>query len=304
MHLLQQLHADVLSCTIPDSAKALVKRFEPLTVGMRLKAPILLSGARLFRIRRMNNIPLNIAEVGAPPTGVAPIGRVNDKGQSVLYLADSPDTAFAEARATTGKYCLSEWRIQPPKVVLANGGIPEYLLRAHFSNDFDKPSNLIGGVEDKELLDFFHTIFTIQVFKETQLYCWSIACGLANGFASICGRTGVEIVNGNTMLSGRYPFSGIAYPSTRQEKKSINFAFNDLGMSYVQLDNIQWIERHADGAFSGINFASSWIETGEIAWQGRPARYQLLPGMSARITKVGTTVWKYEQDNGDIPFFV
>ena len=95
MHLLQQLHADVLSCTIPDSAKALVKRFEPLTVGMRLKAPILLSGARLFRIRRMNNIPLNIAEVGAPPTGVAPIGRVNDKGQSVLYLADSPDTAFA-----------------------------------------------------------------------------------------------------------------------------------------------------------------------------------------------------------------
>lgn len=301
-HLLYQLRAELDAGLVPESTEHLAKRLELISDGMRLKIPVLSAGVRLFRVRRVDKMPVNTAEVGAPPARVVPIGRVNDLGKSVLYLADSPNTAFAEARATTGRYCLSEWRVQEPKVALANGGIPENLLCARFPNDFGQSATVLGGVEDEELLALFHALFTLQVDQDAGLYRWSIACGLANGFAPICGRTATEAVNGNTEFTGQYPFSGIAYPSVRKDKKSINFAFNDLGQTYVRLDHVQWVELHKDGFFSSIDFGSSWDENGNIAWQARPARYQLQQGESARIIKVGKTEWKYEP-NDDLPYF-
>ena len=152
-------------------------------------------------------------------------------------------------------------------------------------------------------MDLFRRIFTLRVDTDEARYRWSIACGLACGFAHLCERTGAAEVDGNTEWTGRYPFAGIAYASTRTDKEAINFALNDFGQTLLRLDNVQWVERHADGSFSGLDFASYWDTSGSIAWQGRPARLQVQPGGSARVVKISETVWKYESTDGSIPYF-
>lgn len=142
--LIGELHA-VLAAGQPPAMEYLVKKLEPLSIGLRQKIPVVSAGTRLFRVRKLETMPHALAEVGAPPPGIAPINRLNEPGQSILYLADSPDTAFSEARATAGRYCLSEWRVQQPQVALANGGIHMDLLKAHFPNDLDLPGVALHG---------------------------------------------------------------------------------------------------------------------------------------------------------------
>jgi len=282
----------------------MAQRLEPLTIGLRQKIPIFTRGARLFRVTNWCGKPTRTSDVKAPPSARARIGRLNDIGQSVLYVADSPDTAFAEARAKSGEYCLSEWRTQPERVALANGGMPLTLLRARFPDNFDPHTgNALGGIEDDQLLELFRKIFTIEVRGDHERYRWSIACGLACGFAHLCERTSARERDGNTEWGGRYPFAGIAYASVRTDKDAINFALNDLGQTLLRLENVQWVALHADGSISGLDFASSCGADGEIAWQHRPARFQIQPGGAARVVKIAETVWKYETVDGSIPHF-
>ena len=286
---------------------SVAKAFEllsPLSIGLRQKIPVLLNGARLFRIRKMVAKPLFTAMVGAPPVEVVPVGRLNDHRQSVLYLADSPDTAFAEARALAGQYCLSEWRVEWPRVALANGGLDSTILGEHFPNDLDSPIAIQAGTEDHDVLALFTSIFTLSVGDDTDLYRWSIACGMSNGFAHRCERNGSEVVAGNTKLTGRFPFSGIAYRSTRKDRTAINYAFNDLGQTYLSLNHLQWVERHTDGSFSSIDIANSWGESGKISWEGRPAQYQLQSGQAAKVVKADKDTWTYENLDGSIPIFI
>ncbi len=288
---------------LPCSLAMAELHLSPLTNGVLQVIPVLTSGARLFRITNWCGKPGLISDVGARPPKDAPIGRLNDVNQSVLYVADSPDTAFSEARAGAGCYSLAEWQIRPPRVALANGGISESLLRARFPTDFSSSSPLPALGSDERVLELFQRIFALRVDSDSELYRWSIGCGLACGFASTCERTGASEVAGATEWTGRYPFAAIAYASTRADKDAINFAFNDLGQTLLQLKNVQWVERHADGSFSGLDFASSWGTDGSIAWQKRPARLLLQPGASARVVKIDETVWRYETEDGDTPYF-
>jgi hypothetical protein len=106
-HLVQTLTEEIASLRAPHPIAEAFELLNPLSIGLRQKIPCLTQDARLFRIRKMKMRPEVIAETGAPPIGVAPVGRLNDQGQSVLYLADSPDTAFAEAR--TGAFISRSW---------------------------------------------------------------------------------------------------------------------------------------------------------------------------------------------------
>lgn len=302
--LIEALLRELTTGSAPCSTEAIAERLNPLSIGLRQKISILTRGARLFRVTSWCGKPTRTSDVGAPPSSRARIGRLNDVGQSVLYVADSPDTAFAESRATPGEFCLSEWQTQPERVALANGGMPLTLLRSRFPNNFDPPTgSMLAGTEDDQVFDLFRKIFTQAVGADHERYRWSIACGLACGFAHLCERTGAKEIGGNTEWSGHYPFSGIAYASIRTDKEAINFAFNDFGQTLLRLDNVQWVERHGDGSFSGLDFASSWDAHGSIAWQRRPARLHIQPGGSARLVKVAETVWKYEAIDGSIPHF-
>jgi hypothetical protein len=297
------LLAEITAGQVPESAQHAAERIGPLTIGLQMKAPILMAGARLFRARSMDGKPGSISDVGAPPVEVTSIGRLNERGQSVLYLSDSPDTAFQEVRSGPGRYCLSEWRVLPEKLVLINGGIPTHVLKSRFPRDLDPACSIAGGVEDPEVMELFQTIFALLVDGDTRMYRWSIAAGLASGFAHICGRTGTKVINGNTLFLGRFPFSGIAYTSIRSDKQAVNFGFNDLGRTYICLNHVQWTQRYPDGSFSSLDFATSWDADGNISWLGRPARFQIAPGDSARLTKIGETVWSYESIDGTIPEF-
>ena len=153
------------------------------------------------------------------------------------------------------------------------------------------------------MLALLRTLFTLPVETDALVYHWSIACGLVSGFSAICERTLMETVGGNTKFSGRYPLSGVAYASMRKDKAAINFAFNDLGVTYLKLDNVQWVERDAEGHFSGKDFASTWDTNGDIVWKGRAAHYQLQAGAAARLVKVGESIWHYDQLDEELPEF-
>lgn len=144
----------------------------------------------MFRVRKMQTKPDYVSEVGAPPAGVTPIGRLNAIGRSILYLADSPDTAFAESRATAGEFCLSEWSVTAEKLAAANGGLSIDTLVEQF------PKDIYGGggvppmpsTDDEKVLDLFREIYTLDVGVDGSLYAWSIACGLVNGFSDTRSR--------------------------------------------------------------------------------------------------------------------
>jgi hypothetical protein len=301
--LVQAVLRDLEAQRPPESIEAAFDLLNPLSIGLRLHIPVISKGARLFRVRKMNAKPRQVTDVGAPD-GAATIGRLNDFGCSVLYLADSPDTAFAEVQSTSGEYCLSEWRIQQPNVCLANGGFEYVALKKFFPNDLGPPGMPLGYVEDHEVCSLFVAIFTIPNSVDHRMYWWSIACGMTHGFAHTCERTATELIDGYTEWTGRFPWAGIAYPSMRKNKQSINLAFNDLGRTYVRLDHVQWVKREVNGSFSGIDIATSFDERGVLKWAGRPANYQLHPGQASRVTKIAPTVWSYENLDGTIPIFV
>lgn len=300
--LITDIERDLASRVVPPSVEDVFERINPLSIGLERTSLSLPVETRLFRIRKMERRPEIVSEVGAPPPGLAPLGRLNEFGQSVLYLADSPDTAFAEVGASTGQFCLSEWRTTPAKLGLANGGLTPDILAAARP---DHPNDAFPrGVVDEQVHHLFRTIFALPVTGSVSLYRWSIACGLVNGFAHVCERQATEKISGNTKWTGRYPFSGIAYPSVRSNLQSINYAFNDLGFQHLRLDHVQWVERHGDGSFSGIDYACSWDWQGAIKWQNRPAHPQLRQGERAQLVKTAENILTYETSDGSIPWFV
>jgi len=253
----------------------------------------------------MDHKPVLIDEVGAPPSKVSPIGRLNDEGQSVLYVADSPDTAFAECRATAGEFCLSEWRVNVQKLAMANGGIPPTMLIERFPNDIDEGKSRLplSNADEEQILKLFREIYTLDVGEDRSLYRWSIACGLVNGFSHQCDREALEIADGMTHWNGRYPFAAIAYPSIRTDRTSLNYAFNDFGQSHIRLDHVQWVRRAEDSSSASLDYANSWDSENRISWQNRPAMFQLEPAERSKVTKIAKTTWRYETADGSTPWF-
>ena len=286
----------------PRSIEVLGRPLKRLLIGTRWPIPTLSAGARLFRVRRTQRPARSIAEVGAPPKGEVGIGRVNNAGDSVLYLSDTPDTAINELRLGAGCYCLTEWRVTEPHVGLANGGISEEDLLMLFGME-TQPVADVGGLVDSEVRDLFRSIFTLLPNHEPALYRWSISAAMAGGFAHAYERTGRSERNGVTVFEGLYPFAGIAYASVRTDKRRVNVASNDLGQAYVTLRNIQWIARRDDGSIAGLDFATSWNPDGRISWLSRPANFSIPPGGAARLTKVSEAALTYESLDGHLPDF-
>jgi len=305
IEMLTTLERELHSRIVPTSIEGLSERLNPLSIGLTQRIPVAFFDTRMFRIRRMDHKPASIDEVGAPPLERSPIGRLNDEGQSVLYLADSPDTAFAESRAIAGEFCLSEWRVDVQKLGMANGGISPTMLAERFLTDIyegDQPIP-IPNARDEQILSLFREIYTLDVREDRSLYWWSIACGLVNGFSHHCDRSAVETVEGMPQWNGRYPFAAIAYPSMRMDRASLNYAFNNLGRSYLRLDHMQWVRRAEDGSYTSLDFANNWDSEKRISWQNRPARFQLKPGERSRLTKIAEDAWSYETADGSIPWF-
>ena len=208
--LVRALESELTERIVPVSAHDLSERLNPLTLQLSQQGPVLSKDTRMFRIRPMDYKPGLIDEVGAPSQGKIRIGRLNDQDHRVLYLADSPDTAFAERRVNPGELCLlSEWRVNVEQLVMANGGIPQANFAQYFPSDVSQNVLPIFTPREytQEILDLFRQIYTMDVGQNTSLYRWSIACGLVNGFSSQCDRKNVEeTIDGMTKWSGRYPF--------------------------------------------------------------------------------------------------
>jgi hypothetical protein len=305
IELLKALRYELEKQIVPASAEELSQRLDPLSIGLSHQWPVVGPDTRMFRIRSIVDKPVSTNDVREPPLDLSPIGRLNERGQSVLYLADSPDTAFAERGACAGDYVLSEWRVSAEKLAMANGGIPPTMLSERLPHEAtDRNLKFFPKEGAEEIQKFFREIYTLDVGKNLFLYRWSIACGLVNGFSHKCDREDAgETPEGLTRWDGRCPLSAIAYPSVRTDKKSLNFAFNDRGRLHVKLDHVQWVHRFEDGSHTSLDFANSWDRENVIHWQNRPAQFQLKAGEKAKIIKIAETVWRYETEDGSIPWF-
>jgi hypothetical protein len=304
---LENLRRELELRNTPPSVEELSQRLGCLAIGIPQRIPISFFDFRMFRIRRMDRKPERTTDAGAPPSTVEPpIGRLNDRGQRILYLADSPDTAFAESRAGAGEFCLSEWRVNVHKLAMANGGIPPAMLSSRFSKEIYQGTELtaVTTAAHEMILSLFREIYTLDVEDTPDRYRWSIACGMANGFSHKCDRnSAIETAQGTTEWTGRYPFSAIAYPSVRKNRESLNFAFNDSGKAHIRLENVQWVRRSVDGAFTGLDFANAWDGESRLLWKKRPAQFVLKAGEGAKVIKIAETLWSYETADGQTPWF-
>jgi hypothetical protein len=202
-----------------------------------------------------------------------------------------------------GAFCLSEWRVTAEKLGTANGGFTAAML-AECRDIYQGKDPLPAPTEqDERVLSLFRRIYTLDVGEDTRLYQWSIACGLANGFCHTCDRQASRTEGDFTHWTGRYPFSGVTYPSVRTDRLGVNYAFNDFGRTHVRLQSVQWVRRAGNGSYASLDFADSWTEKG-ISWQGRPAKIQQQSGKSAKLTKVAADTWHCDMTDGSVPEFV
>jgi hypothetical protein len=289
---------------IPSSIDDAFREITPLTIGVQQRLLTLSQYWRMFRVRAMSEKPSHISDIGAPPADkVRALGRLNDCGQSMLYLADSPHTALCEIKATEGEFCLSEWDVNVPKLLCTNGGLDPEFLAGLLPHDYTEQLHLERPVSEREdeLLTFIRKVFMSMLAGES--YRWSIACGMVNGFAHHCDRRNTREVEGNTKWEGMFPFGAIAYPSIRTDKVAVNYAMNDHGMSCILPPQVQWVRLNADGMITGLDFADSWGLRGNIHWQNRPANILIATEDPAVTISTSDNPWKRDAEDDYIPQF-
>ena len=103
---------------VPENVETIFSRLKPLSIGPTQQILILFTGTRMFRIRKMGNKPNNISEIDAPPAGIASIQRLNETGQSILYLADSPGSP----RQSDAECAMAEFVHGRPHIVRLSPG--------------------------------------------------------------------------------------------------------------------------------------------------------------------------------------
>lgn len=267
------LHSLIDSGHVPESIGWVHDATMPLWDDLQGRLPILPRGARLFRVRKLPAKPSNVSEVGAPPPAVCSIQRLNDVGQSVLYLSESPTTAIAECRGGPGYYCLTEWRVSSPNLYLTNGGMERDFMFSKFPK---APVDYSERELDLEVFRLLRRIFTLNADENPLLYRWSIGCAMTLKFSHRCEIESIEsLAAGVIHLAGRSVFPGIAYASIRAAARAVNVALNDAGQRVVPLHHVQWIEVINSKHIRNIDYCATWDSAGVLNWRGSPAKLRL-----------------------------
>lgn len=275
----------------------------PITIGLTQPMLVAFQGNRMFRVRALDEKPTHVENLGAPPDGVAHRGRINEEGASVLYLSDTPRTALAEAGIEQGVYCISEWRVDCPKLGMVNGGITRQLLADHFTQAISDLPAPEPTEQDHLVMGLFRDVFTLDVGDNIERYAWSIAAGRASGFNHQSGLEEKIEKDGITTIKGEMPFSALVFPSVRLDRLSLNYVINHQGMEHVSLRNVQWARRDAGGRTQSLDIATTWSDDGALQWKGRPGRFVLKGGEMAKLTKIGPNEWDFETENGTVPWY-
>jgi hypothetical protein len=289
---------------IPGSIDDAFREIKPLTINVQHRVPTLPQYWRMFRARKMSEKPLGMSDVGAPePHKVLKMGRLNDRGQSVLYLGDSPHTALCEINATEDEFCLSVWEVVARKLACANGGLHPDFLDGVLPHDYSEQLHLVRSVSEREdaLLAFIRKVFMATLGGDA--YRWSIACGTASGFSCHFDRKTEREIGGNMHWEGAFPFGAIAYPSIRTDKVAVNYAMNAYGIRCIIPRQMQWIRLDADGMITGLDFADSWGPSGNIHWKDRPANILDATTDPAGEINTGDNPWKRDAEDEYIPEF-
>ena len=89
----------------------------PVFRGYRVTAPRFQPGLEIFRARRLEK-PVLVRELLHPPEGVAPLGRANREGASVLYCCTAREPSFFELAPSVGDILVfSKWVTTAPLLV-------------------------------------------------------------------------------------------------------------------------------------------------------------------------------------------
>ena len=145
------------------------------------------SGTKLYRVREyLGSEFTKLSELlYVPSKFVRTRGRVNNIGESILYVSLDPVTPFHEVKATVGKsYCVITYEIrEDEQIQVSTIGKNSYSMLNNL--------NAQGEINSKIIDQFFYTEFTKDVGKGTE-YLYRTSTTLAKNFFDIPKSDGYE----------------------------------------------------------------------------------------------------------------
>ena len=145
------------------------------------------SGTKLYRVREyLGNEFTKLSELLYVPSKLVKTrGRLNDVGESILYVSLDPVTPFHEVKAKVGKsYCVITYEIcEEEQIQVSTIGENSYWILNNLNSQ--------GEINSKIIDQFFYTEFTKEVGKGTE-YLYRTSTMLAKNFFDIPNSDGYE----------------------------------------------------------------------------------------------------------------
>jgi hypothetical protein len=247
--------------------------------GHVVHAPSFDPGLRLYRARKFAKMPdskpLNLSEVWYPSRDLVPMGRVNRKGEPVLYCATLKETAIFEVQPSPGEMvAVGTWLTTKPLQV-NHVGYTNTTFQALGSVRRDVTWGKTSSVRVDELANREITEFLSQTF----------CCRITDGNEHLYKLT---IAIAEKMFLGEL-FQGLVYPTIQMRANADNFAiktdFADSGLVFQNIEFLR-VDSAADFSFNVTtqDFANQLGSDGQILWKGRPGHWAVPPGQAIQVS--------------------
>lgn len=277
--------ADLKSISIDDLKEALI----PVFRGYIVTAPRFNPGLELFRARLLEK-PTHVRDLLYPPTDVAPLGRANREGASLLYCCSSREPSFFELTPSAGStLVVSKWTTTASLLVNHVGFTREAFEslgseRSH-SAWSDRPVDEHGEA-NAEIARFLAEAFTPRVrVDERHKYRLSVAIG--------------------EKLFAADMFDGLLYPSIAMRANSDNVAikptYADRHLKFERAEFAR-IDAVRDLQFdiTVLDTAVALDGSGNIQWRGRLDHWVLHKQGDALTMSVEHGRWVARDASGNI----
>jgi hypothetical protein len=246
--------ADLKSVSIEDLKHALI----PVFRGYIVTAPKCHPGLDLFRARLMTK-PTYVRDLLYPPNGIAPLGRANREGASVLYCCSSREASFFELAPIVGStLVVSKWVTIAPLLLNHVGYSRDVFSRlgsARRDHSWsDRPID-DHGEANAEVAAFLADAFAQRVATQER-YRYKLSAAIAE------------------KLFDADLFDGLLYPSIAMQANSNNVAikprYADQHLRFVRAEFARIdIVRDLQFDITVLDTAVALGDDGTIEWRGR-----------------------------------
>lgn len=276
---------DLQTVSIEEIKEALI----PVFRGYAVTAPRFEPGLEVFRARLMGK-PQALHELHHPPVGIAPLGRVNREGVSVLYCATARDATFFELAPKVGDtLAIAKWATKAPLLVNHVGytrGVFDELGsgRGHAAWG-NRPVENPGGAGNDEMNAFLAESFA-QRIPMSERYRYKLTVAIAE------------------KLFADDLFDGLIYPIIAMRGNADNVAIKPryadsnlkfLRAEFAKIDAVRGLALD----ITVLDTAVAADSNGKIQWRGRVDQWVLRNQGDELTMSVENGRWVARDANGN-----